>query len=733
MATASSSSTNSYCFFLTQGVFFIKHTSEIGLDRFNRTRGGAGNRQINLKEFIALFRRSFGFLQSLNLSDDDVTKIFRWIDQDRDGVISYKEYLQWTLELLKFREANGTPCYFQAISSQTFIPAPPPAVAAPVVSKIIDKPSTRWVFSSRALADNAFQHTSRFFLTFDANGNKFADPEEIIAILKALLKENNYEIEYVLSNFFRYTRDNGPVTFEDFARFFLGLHCGELSVQRLHRERFFSRGDERLINEAEFIRALTQAFSTLKFSFNESDLRQLFRDINISKNGWISYQHYFEALKEYFGYYLNTRIVVYIRSITTEPSVLPKPLPKPEPEPVRPIWEQLGWLIRSMTLLLLSRYDFNKNFEFEQDEIVTLLRDIFNESGTEIDYVLLNMFRYDPNGDKTVTYDELANFILEMHCGEIALQRLHRDKKISGWERRVLSLSDFILVMKFAFAFLNYDFKQDDLTRIFQFIDTDRDGYISYSEYFTFIRNYLGSKRQITQPIEIPNIPVKRYNSIEEEVGENIRERTIKLLSKYDVNKDLQFQKSEIIELLREVFGESKIEIDYVILNVARYDSNGDGEVTYDELANFILDQHCGEITLQRLHKLKKLSRWEQRTMNLEEFSLLMRESFAFVNLDLKDSDLKEIFGRLDDDRDGWIPYGRYFQFIREYMGSKRGSAGTTGATMQVTTGGYTSGSTGGYTTGGSTTQTSYSYSGTSNIGGTTSGYTTRTIGSRIG
>jgi Ca2+-binding EF-hand superfamily protein len=108
------------------GVFFIKHISEIGLDRFNRSRGGSGKRTINLQEFLTLFRSSFGFLQSLNINEEDIKKIFRGIDQDRDGTISYKEYLQWTLELLNFREANGTPAYFQAVSSQTFIPAPAP-------------------------------------------------------------------------------------------------------------------------------------------------------------------------------------------------------------------------------------------------------------------------------------------------------------------------------------------------------------------------------------------------------------------------------------------------------------------------------------------------------------------------------------------------------------------------------------------------------------------------------
>lgn len=271
---------------------------------------------------------------------------------------------------------------------------------------------------------------------------------------------------------------------------------------------------------------------------------------------------------------------MYVRSTVTTGTTILEPSPAPKPKPVEAplsIQDQLAALIRSMTLLLLSRYDFNHNFEFEKEEIVALLRDLFNESGTEIDYVILNVFRYDPDGDKKITYDELTNFILEMHCGEIALQRLHREKKFAQWQKRILSLNDFILVIRTAFAFLNYEFKTDDLTRLFQFIDTDRDGFISYSEYFGFIRNYLGSKRQTNPVVDVPQLPVKRFNSIEEEVGESIRERTIELLSRYDTNKDLQFQKSEIIELLKEVFGETKIEIDYVILNISRYDTNGDG------------------------------------------------------------------------------------------------------------------------------------------------------------
>jgi Ca2+-binding EF-hand superfamily protein len=447
-------------------------------------------------------------LHTLNLTEGDIRRIFSRIDKDNDGIISYRDYLQWTLELLTFRESNGIPCYFETstgFESQVIVAPVQVPVEIPVHKPTVV--SVRWNFTSRALADAAKQQALRILLGFDANANKIVDSEEIREILRILLKENSLEIDYVLVNFFRYTHGRKSVTFEEFVEFFLGLHCTELTIQRLHREGAFSRGDERIISEAEFIRALVLALSAIKYTASEGDIRQLFRDINTSRNGWISYQSFFEALKEYFGYKLESNLVIYRRtSFINNSTVVAVKQAAPRPvqvvaEPKQEIQDEFGSWIRTITISILSRYDFNKNYEFERDEIIAILRDVFNESPTEIDYVLLNMFRYDTNGDKSVSYDELTNFILEIHCGEIALQRLHKEKKFAQWQKRMLASIDFILSMRTAFAFLKVELKTEDLQRIFAFIDTDRDGLISYGEYFGFIRNYLGSKRKITEPI----------------------------------------------------------------------------------------------------------------------------------------------------------------------------------------------------------------------------------------
>jgi len=44
----------------------------------------------------------------------------------------------------------------------------------------------------------------------------------------------------------------------------------------------------------------------------------------------------------------------------------------------------------------------------------------------DIFYVLANAFRYDQNSDGLISYDEMADFFLELHNGELALMRLHR-------------------------------------------------------------------------------------------------------------------------------------------------------------------------------------------------------------------------------------------------------------------------------------------------------------------
>ena len=55
------------------------------------------------------------------------------------------------------------------------------------------------------------------------------------------------------------------VRFELFVNFFLGLHCGEMAVQRFHVKNMYSCGKDRIMNEKEFIMSFQGALDYVEF------------------------------------------------------------------------------------------------------------------------------------------------------------------------------------------------------------------------------------------------------------------------------------------------------------------------------------------------------------------------------------------------------------------------------------------------------------------------------------
>lgn len=123
------------------------------------------------------------------------------------------------------------------------------------------------------------------------------------------------------------------------------------------------------------------------------------------------------------------------------------------------------------------------------DLLVTLL----NENENEIRYVIRNVFRYDRNNDDKVTFEEMADFLMEVHCGEMAIQRLHLRNVYRQGARRVMDVQEFIVTLTDALKFLRATASDTELRQLFSEIDLDRDGLISYREYFEFLKLYFGS------------------------------------------------------------------------------------------------------------------------------------------------------------------------------------------------------------------------------------------------
>ena len=125
----------------------------------------------------------------------------------------------------------------------------------------------------------------------------------------------------------------------------------------------------------------------------------------------------------------------------------------------------------------------------------------------------------------------------------------------------------------------------------------------------------------------------------------------------------------EIEKVITEDLNEtSQAEIDYVMKNLFRLDSDNNGSIDLPELGNFLLKRHCGEIALQRMHMRDGMSMGARRRMNLKEFTILMNHAYSFLGVKVEDEGAKLIFDDADKDHDGIISYEEYFSFVEKHI-----------------------------------------------------------------
>lgn len=88
-------------------------------------------------------------------------------------------------------------------------------------------------------------------------------------------------------------------------------------------------------------------------------------------------------------------------------------------------------------------------------------------------------------------------------------------------------------------------------------------------------------------------------------------------------------------------------------------------------MTDFFLETHNGELALQRLHRKQSFERGDQRLLSLKEFGSVMEYGLSFVEVVPMKEEIEQLFGEIDLDRDGWISYKQYFEFLISYFGSK--------------------------------------------------------------
>lgn len=90
------------------------------------------------------------------------------------------------------------------------------------------------------------------------------------------------------------------------------------------------------------------------------------------------------------------------------------------------------------------------------------------------------MFRVDGDGSGKVSRQQLGNFLFRAHCGQMSLQKAHRQGKIARGKERMMNAAEFHTLINNAVSFLGVSIDQDSSSSLFKKADKDCDDHITY-------------------------------------------------------------------------------------------------------------------------------------------------------------------------------------------------------------------------------------------------------------
>lgn len=308
--------------------------------------------------------------------------------------------------------------------------------------------------------------------------------------------------------------------------------------------------------------------------------------------------------------------------------------------------------VRARVYELLIPFDYDKNNEFNEKEITAALVGLFKEDENELKYMVKNVFRYDKDNNNEVTYDELTNFCVEQHFGEMAIQRLHRKNYYSKGAERVMNQEEFGNTLNYVLERINLKASPQIINLLFSEIDLDHDGWITYIYYFLFLKYYFGSNSlcATTKPTEAVLSEYDRF--LKGYDGLSPWDRFVRIIVdqlrliffRYDYNKNQVFELEEIQDILSKVFGFTEEELNYIMFNYFNFLKSQNDNVTFEQLIAIILSIYFLEILFHRRYKSTDGAAWKERKISLEEFINLITEACYFIKFKPFKDDLVFIF-----------------------------------------------------------------------------------------
>ena len=324
-----------------------------------------------------------------------------------------------------------------------------------------------------------------------------------------------------------------------------------------------------------------------------------------------------------------------------------------------------------------------RQIEATETELWKLVISITGQIDTvEEHYIRRKLFKLDIKFIEFKKFTKRFLYIL----GDLGLSKL---KKVKASEERHLSLEDFLKVVTESYNFANVGrLKGGILEAIYKKISVK--GKLTYSKFlYGFVQKYI-CEFELTEeeyyvdiddeekhpdpciddgccPAPTPICPTLHFKFKDYDLSKEVREKLCRLVGCFDSDHDNEFSPCEVKNALTHLFDATSSEI-FDVAN--RYDLNHDGEVTYEELVSFIVQDYFGIVTIQRFHKENRFSLGCDRKMNQEEFNLVLNDCLGRIGLHPGHSALFDLWSAINPCGTRYISYQLFFVFLDFYFGT---------------------------------------------------------------
>lgn len=177
------------------------------------------------------------------------------------------------------------------------------------------------------------------------------------------------------------------------------------------------------MNQKEFGDTINHALDFIQMKATEDLIADWFSILDITKDGWISYEVYFLFLRYYFG----GASIAALDTLARSKKVSSSPLNEDQKfilslKDLNP-FERISRTIIDQLKEIFYRFDYNKNKLFESDEVKDILEQVFQFESNELSYILSKYFSFDAANGGSITFEELIALILTIYFTEIVFKR----------------------------------------------------------------------------------------------------------------------------------------------------------------------------------------------------------------------------------------------------------------------------------------------------------------------